>query len=32
MTCGALSKEVFQQFKYTQPKKCLKNNCDSPTW
>jgi len=32
MTCGTYSKEVPQQFKYTEPKKCLKNNCDSPTW
>jgi len=32
MTCGTHSKEVYQQFKYTEPKKCLKNNCDSPSW
>lgn len=32
MTCGSYSKEVHQQFKYTQPKKCLRNNCDSPVW
>jgi DNA replication licensing factor MCM6 len=32
MTCGTLSKDVIQQFKYTEPKKCLKNNCDSPMW
>ncbi len=32
MTCGTDSKEIVQQFKYTEPKKCLKNNCDSPTW
>ena len=30
--CGKLSKEVVQQFKYTEPKRCLSDNCDKNTW
>lgn len=31
-TCGKFSKEIVQQFKYTEPKKCLSENCDKNSW
>lgn len=31
-TCGKTSKEIVQQFKYTEPKKCLTENCDRNSW
>lgn len=31
-TCGKLSKEIVQQFKYTEPKKCSTENCDRNSW
>lgn len=30
--CGKLSKEITQQFKYTEPKKCSTENCDKSPW
>lgn len=30
--CNRFSKEIYQQFKYTEPKKCYGNNCDSRSW
>ena len=27
-TCGSYSRPIQQQFKYTEPKKCLRSNCD----
>lgn len=30
--CDRLSKPIEQQFKYTEPKKCLNMNCDSKSW
>lgn len=30
--CNRFSKPVEQQFKYTEPKKCAGNNCDSRAW
>lgn len=32
INCGRLSKPIEQQFKYTTPKKCLSENCDSTSW
>lgn len=30
--CNRFSKHVEQQFKYTEPKKCFGENCDSKSW
>ncbi len=30
--CGKLSKEIVQQFKYTEPKRCNSDNCDKSSW
>ena len=30
--CGTFSKPVHQQFKYTEPLKCSKLNCDKKKW
>ena len=30
--CNRYSKPIQQQFKYTEPKKCYGENCDSKAW
>ena len=30
--CNRFSKPIQQQFKFTEPKKCLGDNCDSKSW
>ena len=30
--CNRSSKPIEQQFKYTLPKKCMSENCDSKSW